>query len=145
SDPSMSQTDILSYILFGQTLNDANSSQASSDALSQAALLIAINEGGSGVIDELKDKLSLAEFSLGNLSNNPTNTTNNTTTGQNNTAVFIGKQVTSRLYLSYGVGVFTGEQQGIATFSLTPQWKLKGEVTSFDRGGDILYQTHSEN
>lgn len=145
SDPSMSQTDILSYILFGQVLNNANSSQTSSDALSQAALLIAINEGGSGVIDELKDKLSLAEFSLGNLSNNPTNTTNNTTTAQNNTAVFIGKQVTSRLYLSYGVGVFTGEQQGIATFSLTPQWKLKGEITSFDRGGDILYQTHSEN
>ncbi|WP_440617544.1 translocation/assembly module TamB domain-containing protein [Cysteiniphilum sp. 6C5] len=145
SDPSMSQTDILSYILFGQVLSNANSSQTSSDALSQAALLIAINEGGSGVIDELKDKLSLAEFSLGNLSNNPTNTTNNTTTAQNNTAVFIGKQVTSRLYLSYGVGVFTGEQQGIATFSLTPQWKLKGEVTSFDRGGDILYQTHSEN
>lgn len=145
SDQSMSQTDILSYILFGQTLSDANSSQASSDALSQAALLIALNEGGSGVIDELKDKLSLAEFSLGNLSNNPTNTTNNTTAAQNNTAVFIGKQVTSRLYLSYGVGVFTGEQQGIATFSLTPQWKFKGEVTSFDRGGDILYQTHSEN
>ena len=145
SDPSMSQTDILSYILFGQVLNNANSSQTSSDALSQAALLIAINAGGSGVIDELKDRLSLAEFSLGNLSNNPTNTTNNTTTGQNNTAVFIGKQVTPRLYLSYGVGVFTGEQQGIATFSLTPQWKLKGEITSFDRGGDILYQTHSEN
>ncbi|WP_119328189.1 translocation/assembly module TamB domain-containing protein [Cysteiniphilum halobium] len=141
SDPSMSQTDILSYILFGQVLSNTNSSQASSDALSQAALLIALNEGGSSVIDELKDKLSLAEFSLGNLNN----TTNNTTTEQNNTAVFIGKQITPRLYLSYGVGVFTGEQQGIATFSLTPQWKLKGEVTSFDRGGDILYQTHSEN
>ncbi|WP_395946481.1 translocation/assembly module TamB domain-containing protein [Caedibacter taeniospiralis] len=143
SNPNMSQTDILSYILFGQVFTNANSSQASSDALSQAALLIAINEGGSSMINELKDRLSLAEFSLGSLNNNPTNTTNSTTAEQNNTAVFIGKQVTPRLYLSYGVGVFTGEQQGIATFSLTPKWKLKGEATSFDRGGDILYQTHS--
>ncbi len=145
SNPAMSQTDILSFILFGQVLTSSNSNQTSSDSLSQMALLIAINEGGSSVIDELKDRLSLTEFSLGNLSNNSTNTTNGTSNTQNNTAVFIGKQITPRLYLSYGVGIFTGEQQGIATFSLTPQWKLKGEVTSFDKGGDILYQTHSKD
>ena len=145
SEPMLSQTDILSYILFGQSFSTANSNQTSSDALSQAAILFAINKGGDGIINELKDRLSLAEFSLGSMNNNPGNTINNTTTSQNNTAVFIGKQLTSRLYISYGVGVFTGEQQGVATFSLTPQWKLKGSVTSFDRGGDILYQTHSNN
>ncbi len=147
SEPTLSQTDILSYILFGRAL-DKDQTQQSSSSVSQAALLLALNEGGSGVINELKERLSLAEFSLGSFNDTTTNnTTSNSSanSGQNNTAVFIGKQLTDRLYISYGVGVFTGEQQGIATFALTPNWKLKGDVTSLDTGADILYQTHSND
>lgn len=143
SKPSLPQTNILSYILFGQSLADNNNVESSS-ALSQAAILLAINQGGIGIIDKLKKRFSLSEFSLGTLNNNSLNDEfEDTTTSNNNTAVFIGKWLTNRLYISYGVGIFTGEQQGIATYALTPQWKLKGNITSFDRGGDILYQTHS--
>lgn len=149
SNPMLSQNDILSYILFGKSLSNENSSQDSSDALSQAALLFALNEGGTGIINELKSRLDLAEFSIGSLSSSSTtNTVNNNTTtntNQNNTAVFIGKQLTNRIYLSYGVGVFTGEQQGILTYALTPNIQLKGELTSFDAGGDIIYHTHSSD
>ena len=147
SEPMLSQSDILSFILFGRALDQTSQSTQSSSTVSQAALLLALNEGGSGVINELKDKLALAEFSLGSFNDETSSTTTNNSTnaGQNNTAVFIGKQLTKRLYLSYGVGVFTGEQQGIATFALTPKWKLKGDVTTLDTGGDILYQTHSKH
>ena len=134
SNPMIPQKDILSYIILGKKLLD--NEQILPNFLSQAALLITARESGNNVVKELKEKLALSEFSLGNLNN---------ISSQKNTAVFIGKQITSSLYLGYGIGLFTGEQQGLARLSLTPKWKLKGQITNFDYSGDILYETNSKN
>lgn len=146
SNPSLSPTDILSFILFGQSISNSQNTQgADNSAMLQAALLLAINEGGSGAIDTIKDTFDVADISVGTISSG-INTNSYQGQGQsNNTAVFIGKQLFTRLYVSYGVGIFTGEQQGIATFSITPQWKLRGSASNMDNTLTVLYTTHSKD
>lgn len=145
SNPSLSPTDILSFILFGQSLSNSSNTNADNSAMLQAALLLAINEGGAGAIDTIRDTFDVAEISVGTISSG-VNTNSYQGQGQtNNTAIFIGKQLFTRLYVSYGVGIFTGEQQGIATYSISPQWKLRGSVSDFDNTLTVLYQTHSKD
>jgi autotransporter translocation and assembly factor TamB len=139
STPPMSQTDILSYIVLGTPLNKASANQQSE--LSQAALSYALNNGDLSVINDLKQSLGIDSFSIGSISNDPAENLpgQSTTTSANNTAVFIGKQINPRLYVSYGLGVFNQTHELRAQFALSNHWSLLTNSATSGNGADIVF------
>ena len=120
SQPSISQINILSYILFSQSITDNNHAKSSS-AISQVAIILEINQGGIYIFNKLKQNFSFSEFSLGALRNASNNKLDSSTISNSNTAIFIGQWMTNKLYISYGIGIFKEKQQCIASYALTPQ------------------------
>ena len=143
SNPALSQADILSYIILGQPIHD-NTNNSSSDELSKAALLFAINGGSDTVLKDIKERLGISDFSVGNISNstslnNQLQQSSAQTTAQDNTAIFVGKAITSKFYVSYGVGIFTGQQEVNAQYQLNQKWKIRADRTNLDTGADLIY------
>ena len=158
STPSMSQDDIFSYIVLGKPLQSINDKKNQS-ALYQAAALFAVTGGSQTIVDNLREKLGLSELMLGslddsNLADAPSSlATDNNDSTANNVALFLGKNLTPWLYLSYGRGLFTSKQQVQAKIYLSRHLQLRGDIawenassstqntdTGFDRGVDIFYR-----
>lgn len=141
SDPSMTQENILSYIITGGPLSSVGPGGQS--ALSQAAVSFAASGGNLSVLDKIRQSLSLNQLRVGSLSNIPTNDLqgDRASSGpeQNNTAVFIGKAITSRFYVSYGIGLFNQQQIFQTHFKLSHHWSIKTDNSTLDSGGDLIY------
>lgn len=141
SNPSMSQENILAYIITGQPLSQMG--PAGQSALSQAALSLASGGDDQTLLNTIQDKLKLNQITIGSLNNLPTNNlsaerqANNP--DQDNTAVFIGKAITPRLFISYGVGLFNNEQIFMTHFKLSQHFYLQTDNSNLDSGADIFY------
>ncbi len=141
SDPPMSQENILSYIITGQPLSQAG--PGSQSALSQAALSFATAGGDQSAISKIQETFKLNQLSVGSLNGLPTNNlaAGRETNGpnQDNTAVFVGKSITSRFYVSYGVGLFNNEQILMTHFTLSPHFYIQTDNSTLDAGADVFY------
>ncbi|MCF6776515.1 translocation/assembly module TamB domain-containing protein [Thiotrichales bacterium 19X7-9] len=149
STPAMSQANILSYIVLGQSLdNSDNFSKEQQQQLSSAALALALNGGSSVILQDVQSKFGITDISFGTIQQGqiltdqlqPTSPAATQTGNQNNTALFIGKALTPHLYINYGVGIFTGEQLVQAIYRLDKNWRLQADYTNLDTGADIIYQ-----
>jgi autotransporter translocation and assembly factor TamB len=148
SDPAMSKANILSYIILGKSLSQTNTKQkpnsSDSSALTQAALTMVINGADQTLLKDIQKQVGITDISVGRMQTHSRITSNlqqysSSGIGANNTAVFIGKSITPRLYVAYGVGVFTGQQTVTATYQINQNWNLKLNKTSLDTGGDVIY------
>lgn len=139
SDPPMTQENILSYIITGQSLDEVG--PGGQAALSQAALSFAAGGGDDSVLSQIKEKLQLSELSVGSLNTSPTSNLESSRddVDQNNTAVFIGKALSKRFYVSYGVGLFNQQQIFKTHFKLTKNWAVQTDNSTLDSGADIIY------
>ncbi|MFT6836352.1 MAG: hypothetical protein ACJA0H_002401, partial [Francisellaceae bacterium] len=143
SSPSMSQADILAYIVLGHSLQQ-NANQNNSAAMQSAAVAFALNGGSSTVLAEIQEKLGITDLSFGSMSSVPmmsdqlNNDPENST--QNNTALFIGKSITSKFYVSYGISIFTGQQEVDTVYKLSDNWSIRTDATTLDTGADLIYQ-----
>ena len=141
SNPPMSQENILSYIATGQPLSQAG--PGSQSAISQAALSFASGGGDQTVLNKIQDAFKLNQLSVGSLNNLPSNNLNQdretNSPGQDNTAVFIGKSLSSRFYVSYGVGLFNNEQIFMTHFTLSPHFYIQTDTSTLDSGADLFY------
>ncbi|MCF6807977.1 translocation/assembly module TamB domain-containing protein [Thiotrichales bacterium 19S9-12] len=146
STPSMSQANILSYIIIGQSLdNSDNFSKDQQQQLSSAALALALNGGSSVVLQDVQSKFGITDISFGTIQQGQILTsqlqtvTQSQTGNQNNTALFIGKSLSPHLYVNYGVGIFTGEQLVQAIYRFNKNWQFQTDYTNLDTGADIIY------
>lgn len=147
SKPSLSQQDILSYMVLGQPLSQANNTDTA--ALGQAALLLAERGGGSSLLHKLKGLFGIDQISVGSLqsSNVPTATSTNSVTSdsaeggssQNSTALFVGKNIGKRFKLGYGVGLFNQQQEVTAQWILNRYFTLQANTSDSQSGADIIY------
>jgi hypothetical protein len=144
STPPMSQSDILSYIVLGTPLSQASSNQQSQ--LSQAALSYALNNGNFTLLTDIKKGFGIDSLNVGSISALPAenmasqNMGDNTiTTGTNDTAVFIGKQVNPRLYVSYGLGIFNQQQEFKTQWALSNHWSFLTNSATSGNGADIVF------
>ncbi len=55
------------------------------------------------------------------------------------TALFLGKYLTPKIYVQYGMGLFQNAYVFRLRYDLTQRWKVQTETGEFS-GGDILYQ-----
>lgn len=122
SSPSMGQDDILSYILIGRPLNEASSGDGA--MLASAATSLGI-QNGNALSDQIASTFGLDSVSF---------------TGETpeTAAVQIGKYLSPRLYIGYGIGVLEPVSTVQMRYELSKIWTLQAE-SGTESGVDLLY------
>lgn len=124
STPSMSQDNILAHIILGRPLGDASATDAA--ILASAATGLGI-KGGNQIGDRIASTFGLDSVQIaGN--------------GGEDTALQIGKYLSPKLYLGYGIGIFEPVSTVIMRYKLSKIWSLKAE-SGLETSVDFLY-TH---
>lgn len=122
SDPDMSQDNILSYLILGKPIEQASATDAA--LLASAATGIGL-QNGAMIGDDIASTFGLDEFSI-------------TGDSKENAALTIGKYLSPKLYLSYGIGVFDSVSTVELRYQLSKIWSLKAE-SGTESGIDLLY------
>ena len=127
SSPSMTQQVQLSYLIFGRPPNEASGTENS--ALNRAAMALGM-KGGDFLTKNIGKHIGIDEIGI---------QTAHSSTGTEQAALMLGKYLSPKLYVSYGLGLF----EPISTFKLqyfiNRKWKLVTESSGVRSGGDIFY------
>ncbi|MGZ8246746.1 translocation/assembly module TamB domain-containing protein [Methylomagnum sp.] len=145
SDQPMSQTDILAYLVTGKPFGLA--SQQEGGMLQSAAASLG---GSAGVFlaKEVSSRLGLGGFvdismqsslHTGGFSQPYLGGATSTASGTQSAALFLGKYLTPRLYVQYGMGLFQTAYVFRVRYELSKHWKIQTETGEYS-GGDLLYQ-----
>jgi translocation and assembly module TamB len=124
STPAMSQDNILAYIVLGRPIGDASVADAA--LLASAATGLGI-KGGNQMGDRIASTFGLDNVGIKG-------------DGGEDTAVQIGKYLSPKLYLGYGIGIFDPVSTVIMRYKLSKIWSLKAE-SGIETSVDFLY-TH---
>lgn len=130
SEPDMTQQEQLSYLVLGRSMERGSGSGASGAeqaALANAALALGLR-GGGFLADTLQDKVGLDEISIGAQAGE----------GNDQASLVLGKYLSPKLYVSYGVALFRPGQSFRLRYQLSSKWTLKTE-TGTQTGGDLIY------
>ncbi|TCP91231.1 translocation and assembly module TamB [Cricetibacter osteomyelitidis] len=125
SEPSTSQDQALSYILTGRSLE--NSGEAGSAGSVGAALLgMSLAKSGKAV-GKIGETFGISDLSLG------------TQGVGDNSKVTVSGNITDRLQIKYGVGLFDGLAEVTLRYRLLPRLYLQS-VSGTNQAFDLLYQ-----
>ena len=120
SNPAMSESEIMSYLVLGRPMSSGDQS-----ALASAALLIGMQQG-TQVAGDIGGRFALDEAYLESGSE------------ANKTAFVAGKYLSPTLYVSYATGLFEKTNTFRVRYSLSKRWTLQAE--SGDASStDLLY------
>jgi translocation and assembly module TamB len=125
SNPSVSESDALSLLITGRSLNDASMSDGS--MIKDAAIGLGIAQGDS-VLRDLGQRFGFSGLGL------------DTTGGLDGTRLSLGKQVNDRLFVRYAVGVFNGVGELITRYRLSRLFSIELTTSPEASGGDLIYQ-----
>jgi translocation and assembly module TamB len=129
SDPTMSDTDILAYIVLGHPMG-ADRSQASLLMVAAGGLL---SQGESSVVqDKIKNQLGLSELSV-------------ESGGENleQSMVTVGKYLNPDLYIGLGQSLFTNSQEVRMRYNLSKRWEVESRMGA-QSGVDLYYKIEFE-
>ena len=126
SEPSMSQTEQLSWLVLGRPL-EGSTSDSEQSALNKAALMLGLS-GGEALGEKLGKRIGLDEVGISSEDGDTTSA-----------SLLIGKYLTPELFVSYGVGLFEPVSTLRLRYSLTSHWKLVGEASALRSGADLYY------
>jgi translocation and assembly module TamB len=122
SDPEMSQDNILAYLILGKPVDQASATDAA--LLASAATGMGL-QNGAMIGDQIASTFGLDEFSI-------------TGDSAESAGVQVGKYLSPKLYLSYGIGVFESVSTVELRYQLSKIWSLKAE-SGTESGVDLLY------
>lgn len=131
SQPSMTQAEQLSWLILGRPLQ--NTSQSESSMLSQAALAIGL-KGGDYLAKRLGNVIGVDTFGIETGSGEAGAASN-----PQQAALVIGKYLTPKIYISYGIGLFEPVSTVKLQYTVNSHWKLATESSSVASGGDVIY------
>ncbi len=140
SDPTMPDTDVLSYIVVGHATGQ---SKAEAPLMAKAAGFL-LSKGESVVLqDQLKQKLGIdvldVESSTGTTGGTTGSTTGSTTGGTTSRSlVTIGKYLTPRIYISYGQALLGSGSVVKLRYNLSKHLQVESESGSAS-GADLIY------
>ncbi|HEY5806438.1 MAG TPA: translocation/assembly module TamB domain-containing protein [Povalibacter sp.] len=123
SDPSMPQTQIVSYLLVGKGIENMQSGDAA--AMGNTTDTLAV-QGGGFLASRLGRQLGLEEVGV---------ESSRTTSGEVNTSLVLGKFLSPRLFISYGISLTESINTFKLRYTVSDKWMLKmeaGEVQSAD-------------
>lgn len=123
SDPAMAETDALSYLLIGQPISEASSSQG--QQLYGAALSLGL--AGSGLLaNQIGQRFGIDEVlveSGGSFGGG---------------ALVLRHYLSPKLYISYGVGLVERFNIFVMRYQMSRQWALEAE-SGIQSGADLVY------
>jgi translocation and assembly module TamB len=123
SDPEMSQSDAISYLLFNRPIAEAKSSESAIARQTAAAMGL---QAGSAYTQKLASKVGLQEATLeseGTL---------------REASLMLGTYLTPSLYARYGIGLFDSANTFQLSYFLSKHWTLEAETSEQNRAG-IIY------
>jgi translocation and assembly module TamB len=129
SDPTMTQGNQLSYLVLGHPLSGTSGSEGS--ALSRAALALGLR-GGNTVAEKIGGSLGLDQFGV-----DPGEA--GSATNPENASFVIGKYLSPKLYVSYGLGLFNPISTLRLQYTISSHWKFVTESSTEASGGDLIY------
>ncbi len=125
SEPSMPQDQALSYILTGRSLENSGETGSSG---SVGAALLGLGLGKSGkLVGGIGETFGIQDLNLGTAG-----------VGESSKVVVSGN-ITPRLQVKYGVGLFDGLAEVTLRYKLIPQLYLQS-VSGVNQAFDLLYQ-----
>jgi translocation and assembly module TamB len=119
SDPPVSQSQIVSLLLAGGSLEsiNANETQQSKDA--------ALMQGSAMLLQQFGNKVGVSDVGV-------------ETDTNNETSLVLGRYLSPRLYVSYGVSLAESINTFKMRYTLGSKWTLKTEA-GYARSADIVY------
>jgi translocation and assembly module TamB len=126
SEPAMSQSEQLSWLVLGRSLQD-DTSDSEQNALNNAALMLGLTSGES-LGEQLGEKIGVDEVEV-------TSDAGDTTSA----SLLVGKYLTPKLLVSYGVGLFEPISTLRLRYTLSSNWKLVGEASDLRSSADLFY------
>ena len=125
SDPAMEQSDALSYLVAGKPLNQLKSGEG--DAVGSAARALG-TAGGDLLAKSVGRKMGLDDVGVAD------------STAVGGAALTIGKYLSPRLYLSYGVGLFTPGEVVTLRYRLTRLFNIEIQNGTLSSRAGINYK-----
>jgi translocation and assembly module TamB len=126
SDPSMPQTQIVSYLLVGKPVDSIQSGDTTQVNSARNALAM---QGGGLIASQLGRRLGLEEVGVESSIGN---------SGETNTALVLGKFLSPRLFISYGISLTESINTLKLRYTLSDRWVLKTEAGE-DQSADVEY------
>jgi len=123
SEPPLPEAEALSYLLTGRSINTLQSGEAAS--LNRAAESLAISGGGL-LLGGIGTRIGLDEVSVEQ-------------TGDEDTAVVLGKYLSPKLFVSYGISIAEAINTVKLRYMLNSRWSLKAEA-GLEQSADIEYK-----
>jgi translocation and assembly module TamB len=123
SEPSMSDTDTLSYLMLGRPADQARG--ADGELLYQAATSLGA-AGGELLAQKIGSVFGIKDVSI------------QTGATSTDTALVIGTYLSPRLYINYGIGLLEPVNTFRMRYKLNKNWQFQSE-TGVHSGADILY------
>lgn len=148
SDPPLPQSQLLNYLLFGQAgvaqglpagsfspLNGpfanpyGNPLATSQGGPTSSSGQIMAYSGGAFLAQQAGEQIGISDVSVQNTQS---------FTGANNTSLFIGKYLSPRLYVSYGVGLLQPINTVLIRYQLSTKWILEAQ-SGMANSADLIY------
>lgn len=124
SNPPMSESEIMSYLVLGRPASTGSGSEQS--ALASAALLLGMQKG-TNVAGDLGKKLTLDDAYI------------DAGSSVEETSFVAGKYLSAKLYVSYAAGLFEHTNTFRTRYSLTSKWTLQTESGTDATSTDLMY------
>ena len=123
STPAMPSNEALSYLLTGRSIDTLQSGEAAS--VNQAAENLAVSGGGL-LLGGLGTRLGLDEVSVER-------------TGEDDTSVVLGKALSPKLFVSYGISIAEAINTIKLRYTLNERWAIKAEA-GLEQSADFEYR-----
>ncbi|CAB0151992.1 Translocation and assembly module TamB [Pseudidiomarina piscicola] len=130
STPAMPDSEVLSYLLLGRSMQSA-ASTGSGDLQLQALLMLGA-KGTEAIGESLQDTFGFDEFGID--SNSATR----------ETSFYIGKYLSPKLYVKYGIGLLDSTNTFLVRYQLTERLLIETMTSTKSQGGDIFYTFEKE-
>jgi len=127
SEPPMPQSEQLSWLVLGRSLQE-NTSASEQSALNRAALMLGMS-GGETIGQELGRQIGVDEVSVDSGEGDDTTSA----------SLLVGKYLTPKLFVSYGIGLFEPLSTLHLRYTLSSRWKLVGKASSEGSSTDLFY------
>ena len=125
SEPAMPDTSLLSYLILGRAPGTASAGEQ--EMLVKLALAMG-RKGGNVVGERLADALNVDEVGVGGGDT------------LDDTSFYIGKYLSPRLYVKYGVGLLSPASSFLMRYKLSERWSFESSTGTAGSGADIFYQ-----
>jgi translocation and assembly module TamB len=126
SEPDMPQSEQLSWLVLGRSMQ-GNTSDSEQSALNNAALMLGLS-GGETLGKELGQTIGVDEIEVSSEAGDTTSA-----------SLLVGKYLTPKLLVSYGVGLFEPVSTLRLRYTLSSKWKLVGEASDLRSSADLFY------